>query len=113
MFDRFAAWAGKRVASAGFFIACVAVVLVWAPSYFLFGNVDTWQLVINTTTTIITFLLVALLQNTQDRFERRMRKDQQTERFALAEILHQIQSTKPNRNPRIDRLIDELEGHNQ
>ena len=111
MFDRFAAWAAKRVASAGFFAACVAIVVIWAPSYFVFSNVDTWQLVINTTTTIITFLLVALLQNTQDRFERQMKKEQQVERFALAELLHDMQSKRPNRNPRIDRIIDQLEGH--
>jgi low affinity Fe/Cu permease len=43
------------------------MVIVWAPSYFLFGNIDTWQLVINTATTIITFLMVALLQNSQTR----------------------------------------------
>jgi len=42
-------------------------VLLWAPSYFIFGDVDTWQLIINTTTTIITFLMVALLQNSQYR----------------------------------------------
>jgi low affinity Fe/Cu permease len=41
------------------------LVLLWAPSLPLFGTVDTWQLVINTMTTIITFLLVALLQNSQ------------------------------------------------
>lgn len=112
MFDRFAAWAGKRVASAGFFIACVAVVLVWAPSYFLFGNVDTWQLVINTTTTIITFLLVALLQNTQDRFERRMKKDQQTERKALAQILRRMgQAGYRPTSEDYQKLIDVLEGN--
>jgi low affinity Fe/Cu permease len=52
-----------------FFLACVALVLIWLPSYFVFPSVDTWQLVINTVTTIITFLLVALLQNSQRRNE--------------------------------------------
>jgi low affinity Fe/Cu permease len=40
---------------------------LWAPSLFLLGDIDTWQLIINTPTTIITFLLVALLANTQKR----------------------------------------------
>jgi low affinity Fe/Cu permease len=40
---------------------------VWAPSYFVFQDVNLWQLIINTATTIVTFLLVALLQNVQDR----------------------------------------------
>jgi low affinity Fe/Cu permease len=41
---------------------CVLAVVLWAPSFFLLRNVDTWQLIINTITTIVPFLLVALLQ---------------------------------------------------
>ena len=48
--------------------------VVWAPSYFLVDDFDTYQLLINTPTTIITFLLVALLQNTQRRAERAFHK---------------------------------------
>jgi low affinity Fe/Cu permease len=49
-----------------FFAACLTLVLIWVPSITFF-DVDTWQLVINTATTIGTFLPVALLQNTQTR----------------------------------------------
>jgi low affinity Fe/Cu permease len=49
-----------------FLIAC-ALVIVWAASGPLFGFSDTWQLVINTSTTIVTFLMVFLIQNTQNR----------------------------------------------
>ena len=49
------------------FIACCVIVVVWAVSGPLFGYSDTWQLVINTGTTIITFLMVFLIQNTQNR----------------------------------------------
>jgi low affinity Fe/Cu permease len=49
------------------FLLAVAVVLAWAVSGPLFGFSDTWQLVINTSTTIITFLMVFLIQNTQNR----------------------------------------------
>ena len=66
-FDRFATHGAKFVSRAWFFAACVLLVLLWAPSILLIGNVDTWQLIINTATTIVTFLLVALLQNTQTR----------------------------------------------
>lgn len=66
-FDRFAGRASAVVSKAWFFAACLMLVLVWAPSYFAFQSVDTWQLVINTATTIVTFLLVALLQNAQQR----------------------------------------------
>lgn len=66
-FNRFADRVADMVAHVGFFTFCVLLVVVWAPSYFLLGDSDTWQLIINTTTTIITFLLVALLHNTQHR----------------------------------------------
>ncbi len=45
----------------------MVIVVLWAPSFFLLGTIDTWQLIINTVTTIVTFLLVALLQNTENR----------------------------------------------
>jgi low affinity Fe/Cu permease len=49
------------------FAVCCLIVIVWALSGPLFGFSDTWQLVINTGTTIITFLMVFLIQNTQNR----------------------------------------------
>jgi len=49
------------------FLIAVAVVIIWAISGPLFGFSDTWQLVINTGTTIVTFLMVFLIQNTQNR----------------------------------------------
>jgi low affinity Fe/Cu permease len=56
-------WTGRPFA----FILCCALVVAWAASGPLFGFSDTWQLVINTTTTIVTFLMVFLIQNTQNR----------------------------------------------
>jgi low affinity Fe/Cu permease len=67
-FDRFAHRCAEVVSKAPFFTFCVALVVVWAPTI-LFTDFDTWQLLINTPTIIITFLLVALLQNTQRRGE--------------------------------------------
>ncbi len=67
VFDRFAELASRCTSHAPFFVACVGLVVLWVFSYPLFGSVDTWQLVINTATTIVTFLMVALLQNSQDR----------------------------------------------
>jgi low affinity Fe/Cu permease len=60
---RLANWAGR---SGAFFIA-VALVLAWLLTGPLFGYSDTWQLVINTSTTIVTFLMVFLIQHTQNR----------------------------------------------
>lgn len=53
--------------SAGAFSLALLVVIVWATTGPLFGFSDTWQLVINTGTTIVTFLMVFLIQNTQNR----------------------------------------------
>lgn len=58
-----ARWAG----SPGAFLAAVLLILVWAMAGPFFGYSETWQLVINTGTTIITFLMVFLIQNTQNR----------------------------------------------
>jgi hypothetical protein len=65
-FDRFASWATAFASRPWFFAGCLLLVVVWAPTI-VFFKVDTWQLIINTATTIITFLLVALLQNAQTR----------------------------------------------
>lgn len=67
VFDRFANAASNVASRAVFFTLCVALVVLWAPTIFLLRDVDTWQLIINTVTTIVTFLMVALLQNAQTR----------------------------------------------
>lgn len=67
LFDRFADLVAKFTSKAWFFTICVLTVAVWAPSFLIFQSVDTWQLIINTLTTIVTFLLVSLQQNTQSR----------------------------------------------
>jgi len=68
--DHFAAMAKRASALAGSyvtFIVAIGLVLVWAVSGPFFGFSTTWQLVINTSTTIVTFLMVFLIQNTQNR----------------------------------------------
>lgn len=66
-FDRFAEHAAKFVSRAPFFSFCVLLVAVWAPSIVIIRDIDLWQLIINTATTIITFLMVALLENSSTR----------------------------------------------
>lgn len=68
-FDRFADAAGRLVGSAGFFVLCTALVLGWSVSYFLVPDVTTWLAIGSALATMVTFLLVALVQNTQARFE--------------------------------------------
>jgi low affinity Fe/Cu permease len=66
-FRKFAHKMSVVVGSPWSFIVAVVIILVWAISGPLFHFSDTWQLVINTSTTIITFLMVFLIQNTQNR----------------------------------------------
>jgi low affinity Fe/Cu permease len=94
-FDRAASAVAKVVAKAWFFAACALMVLIWAPSFFVIGNVDTWQLIINTLTTIITFLLVALLQNTQYRADRALQKKLNAIVEALADIMEGLAERDP------------------
>ena len=84
--------------TAGTFWTAVVLVLAWAATGPLFGYSDTWQLVINTSTTIITFLMVFIIQNTQNR-------DNKALHLKLDEL---IKAVKGARNSMIDldRLSD-------
>ena len=66
-FTRFAKWTAKAAGRPLTFTIAVVVIAAWAVTGPLFGFSDTWQLIINTGTTIITFLMVFLIQNTQNR----------------------------------------------
>lgn len=74
------------------FIAAVSVVLAWVVSGPFFAFSDTWQLVINTGTTVVTFLMVFLIQNTQNR-------DAQAIHLKLDELIHAV---KRARNELVD-----------
>jgi low affinity Fe/Cu permease len=66
-FEKFSQWAVRATGSSAAFIIAVAIVLLWALSGPIFDYSETWQLVINTGTTIITFLMVFLIQKTQNK----------------------------------------------
>jgi low affinity Fe/Cu permease len=66
-FKRVAKWASRTTGRATTFAVAVAVIVVWGLTGPIFHFSDTWQLVINTGTTIVTFLMVFLIQNTQNR----------------------------------------------
>lgn len=89
-FDKLASSVSKVVAKASFFLACVVMVLLWAPSIIFIRNIDTWQLIINTLTTIITFLLVALLQNTQYRADKALQQKLNAIIEALADVMEAL-----------------------
>jgi low affinity Fe/Cu permease len=66
-FTRFAKTTARAAGHPWTFCVAVSIIVLWAASGPLFGFSDTWQLIINTGTTIITFLMVFLIQNTQNR----------------------------------------------
>ena len=66
-FKQMAKWASRTTGRPTTFVAAVLIIVVWGTTGPLFHFSDTWQLVINTGTTIITFLMVFLIQNTQNR----------------------------------------------
>jgi low affinity Fe/Cu permease len=87
LFRRFARRASLVSGDALAFFAAVAVIVVWLVSGPFFGYSNTWQLVINTSTTIITFLMVFILQNTQNR-------DNQAVQLKLDELLRAVRAAR-------------------
>ena len=98
-FSRFASSTAQFVGHPSVFFAAVSVLLIWAVSGPYFHYSDTWQLIINTGTTIVTFLVVFLIQNTQNR-------DAKALHLKLDEL---IRSHHPARDELIDieKLSDE------
>lgn len=92
LFHRIAVAVSKKVGSPTTFLLAVLIVFIWAITGPMFGFSDTWQLVINTGTTIVTFLMVFLIQNTQNR-------DGLAMQIKLDELI------KANQNAR-DALVD-------
>jgi len=91
-FARFADWTARASGKPITFVIAVAVVLVWTITGPLFNYSDTWQLVINTGTTIVTFLMVFLIQRTQN-------KDSRAVHLKLNEIVAALEGAS-------NRLID-------
>jgi len=66
-FSRFAKWTARATGHPAAFMIAALIIIVWGVTGPIFQFSDTWQLVINTGTTIVTFLMVFLIQNTQNR----------------------------------------------
>ncbi len=84
IFDHFAENSSRLVGQALFFTIALVVVIVWMPLVVVFESVDTWQLVLNTLTSVIAFLLIALLQNSERRNDRALHRKLDTIAIALA-----------------------------
>ncbi len=93
-----ARWSGKPAT----FLIALALIVIWAVTGPLFGFSDTWQLVVNTATTIVTFLMVFLIQNTQNR-------DTMALQIKLAEVIIAMRGTHNNMAMAEDLSDDDLE----
>ncbi|MFO1046329.1 MAG: low affinity iron permease family protein [Geminicoccaceae bacterium] len=97
-FNRMAQWTAEQAGHPTTFALAVAAIVVWGLSGPLFGYSDTWQLVINTGTTIVTFLMVFLIQNTQNR-------DTQALQLKIDELIRANESAR-NRLLRLEEMSE-------
>jgi low affinity Fe/Cu permease len=87
LFRKLAHIASEAAGSPWAFITAASIILIWAITGPLFHFSDTWQLVINTSTTILTFLMVFLIQNTQNR-------DARATQLKLDELIRSVQGAR-------------------
>jgi low affinity Fe/Cu permease len=90
-FDRFAESISQFVSQGVFFTAAVVVVLIWIPTIFFISSIDTWQLVINTLTSVLAFLLIALLQNSERRYDDALHHKIDAIAAGLAEVMERLE----------------------
>ena len=105
LFRKFAQAVSNIVGTSWVFIMAVGIVVIWAATGPMFHYSDTWQLVINTGTTIITFLMVFLIQNTQNR-------DAKAIHLKLDELLRGVKGARTklvNLESLSDQELDELQ----
>jgi low affinity Fe/Cu permease len=95
-------WMAHQAGKASTFIVALALLVVWAVTGPLFGWSDTWQLIINTGTTIITFLMVFLIQNTQNR-------DTEALHLKLDELIHATKGARDSAMELEDKSEEQLD----
>jgi low affinity Fe/Cu permease len=102
-FDSLAQWTARHAGRASTFALALAIIVAWGVSGPIFRWSDTWQLIINTGTTIVTFLMVFLIQNTQNR-------DTEALQLKLDELIRVSEKAR-NRLLRLEDLTEEEMEH--
>jgi low affinity Fe/Cu permease len=102
-FNKVAHWTALQTGRASTFALALAIIVIWAVSGPIFQWSDTWQLIINTGTTIVTFLMVFLIQNTQNR-------DTQALQLKLDELIRSNESAR-NRLLQLEDLTEDEMDH--
>ncbi len=109
VFTRFARWASHWTGQPIAFLLAAGVILVWILSGPIFGFSDTWQLVINTGTTIITFLMVFLIQNTQNRDTKALQLKLDELIFVIAKANNSLLDLEEMDETELDKIRDRYE----
>lgn len=104
LFDRFARASSDLVGKPRFFGFCIAIVLAWGASYYVIHSTEEWHLLIHTVTGIITFLMVALLKNSETRSD----EAAQAKLNAIAAALAQLMIAQPGTTRELDEAVREL-----
>jgi low affinity Fe/Cu permease len=101
LFRKFAQHTSNAAGTPWAFLLAVSVIVIWAVTGPVFGYSDTWQLIINTGTTIVTFLMVFLIQNTQNR-------DAVALHLKLDELLRAIEGARDDKFMDLEEKSDEV-----
>jgi low affinity Fe/Cu permease len=109
LFVRFATLTAKIAGKPWTFIGCLLIVVIWAASGPVFKFNETWQLVINTGTTIITFLMVFLIQNTQNRDGAAMQAKLDELVFAVKQADSRFIGIEHLTEKELDAILEEVE----
>ena len=96
-FDRFAEATTQFVSRSSFFTITVILTVLWVPTIFLFESVDTWQLVYNTVVSALAFLLIALLQNSERRYDIALHYKMDALANGLADLMEHVEKEDPER----------------
>jgi uncharacterized membrane protein len=91
-FDNFAERISRFASNGRFFAICLAAVIIWIPTIAIFHSADAWQLVINTLTSVLAFLLIALLQNSERRYDDALHAKLNAVAAGVADLMEQSEA---------------------